>query len=171
MTETVRAYGPDPEAVHKYYESLTPFWHPVARAEDVGEGPVGVLLLERPLVVVRLSGEIVVMDNVCRHLGSALSLGEVVSGETLRCRYHGWEYDKTGRCVRIPLRGDGEIPSMARVVRYRTEVRYGLVWTCLDPDSDAEIPDYAQFDDDDFHKGPLVVHRDWKASLPRLVMS
>jgi len=171
MTDQVKAAQPGEQAIADYYEALTPFWHPVARVEDIGDQPHGVILLERPLVVVRLGGELVAMDGVCRHLGAALELGEVVDGETLRCKYHGWEYDGTGRCVHIPLRDQAKIPSMARIEKYRCQVRYGLVWVCLDPDSDKPLPEYPQFADDEFHKGPISITEDWQASMPRLVMA
>lgn len=171
MSETIPASKPNEEAISEYYAGLLPFWHPVARVDEIGDGPLGVVLLERPLVIVKLGGELVAMENVCRHLGAALSLGEVVNGETLRCRYHGWEYDGTGRCVHIPLRETEKIPSMARVEKFPCQVRYGLVWVCLDPESDAKLPEYPQFDDESFHKAPISVTNDWKASMPRLVMA
>jgi vanillate O-demethylase monooxygenase subunit len=171
MTAASPNARPSEEAIAQYYQALRPFWHPVARECDVEDDkPMAVVLLEQPLVVARLEGEIVVMDNVCRHLGAALSLGDVIGGRTIRCPYHGWEYDRTGRCVHIPLRKPEQIPSMAKVQRYEAEVRYGLVWVRLEP-SDSKIPDYPQYFDDSFRKGPLTVHRDWKASMPRLVMA
>src|SRR5258707_13339007 len=91
----VASQGPAPAAVTAFLRGLEPFWHPVLPASHLGEGPVAVELLGRPLTVVRLDGGIACMDDVCRHMGASLSLGEVVDGGRLRCRYHGWAYDRT----------------------------------------------------------------------------
>lgn len=171
MTQVLEANMPDQAAIDSYYEALTPYWHPVARLADLGDSPTGVVLLGRPVVLVKLGGEVRAFENVCRHLGAELSLGEVVNGETLRCRYHGWEYDGEGKCVKIPLRDNNKIPSQARVRKYHCKVAYDLVWVCMAEEPAADIPAYPQFDDDDYWKGNLIQHPDWKASLPRLVMA
>jgi phenylpropionate dioxygenase-like ring-hydroxylating dioxygenase large terminal subunit len=47
--------------------------------------------------------------NRCCHRGVQLSLGKVVDG-AIACRYHGWRYDGSGRCIHIPsLTADGRI--------------------------------------------------------------
>lgn len=163
--------SPSPESIQRYIDALMPFWHPVLRSEDLLDTPVGVVLLDQAVNVTRLDGEATAFTNVCRHLGAALSLGEVVGGTTLRCRYHGWQYDKTGKCVEIPLRGKDKIPAQAKVRRYHCQERYGLIWVCLADEPQGDLPPYREFADDDFHKNPLVEHPEWRASVPRLVMA
>ena len=68
------------QAAQAYCASLTPFWHPLMRLEDVGEGPHACELLGRPLTVFRHRGRLACLDDVCRHFGASLSLGEVVGG-------------------------------------------------------------------------------------------
>jgi phenylpropionate dioxygenase-like ring-hydroxylating dioxygenase large terminal subunit len=94
---------PSPAAIDAFNEGLASFWQPVATVESLGEEPLAVELLGRPLALVRLGGEVCAFDDLCRHLGAALSVGEVVDG-CLRCRYHGWTYDATGKVVDIPAR-------------------------------------------------------------------
>jgi phenylpropionate dioxygenase-like ring-hydroxylating dioxygenase large terminal subunit len=86
-----------PGVIGAYHAALERFWHPVLPAESLSDAPVGIELLGRGLALARLDGEVAAFDDVCRHLGAALSIGEVVGeGCFLRCAYHGWSYDKTG---------------------------------------------------------------------------
>lgn len=41
-----------------------------------------------------------VLDE-CSHRACPLSLGKNVAGK-IQCPYHGWEYDGTGACVKMP---------------------------------------------------------------------
>lgn len=158
--------------IRAYHAALEPFWHPVAPAESLSDGPVSVTLLGRGLALARLDGESVAFDDVCRHLGAALSIGEVVGeGCYLRCAYHGWSYDKTGRCVDIPARRGTAIPREAKVRAYPTREAFGLIWVCLDDDPRHEPHAFPEFGDDEFHKGPLRTYGPWRASAPRIVMA
>jgi len=157
--------------IGSYNLGLEPFWHPVFPSEDLRDGPVAVELLGRRLALARLSGEATALDDVCRHLGAALSSGEVRDGGTLRCPYHGWSYDKTGRCVDIPARRDAAIPGQARVRSYPTREAYGLVWVCLEGEPRHGLPEFPEFADGAFHKGPLRTYGPWWASAPRIVMA
>jgi phenylpropionate dioxygenase-like ring-hydroxylating dioxygenase large terminal subunit len=63
-----------------------------------------------PIVVVRKDdGSLTGYVNVCRHRGMTIVQGEGESctgtcGESLRCPYHGWEWDLGGALVRVPQR-------------------------------------------------------------------
>lgn len=48
------------------------------------------------IAVFDLDGELVAVDNVCRHLGNPIDDGHVSSG-CVTCPWHGWRYDlRTG---------------------------------------------------------------------------
>jgi phenylpropionate dioxygenase-like ring-hydroxylating dioxygenase large terminal subunit len=100
------------------------------------------------------------------HRGTRLSLGRV-EGQTLQCAYHGWIYDGSGQCVRIPATPDTPPPPKARVRAYRAVECHGLVWVCLgEPKS--EPPPFPEWGDASFRKllcGPYPV----EASGPRIV--
>jgi phenylpropionate dioxygenase-like ring-hydroxylating dioxygenase large terminal subunit len=161
-----------PGVIGAYHAALERFWHPVLPAESLSDAPVGIELLGRGLALARLDGEVAAFDDVCRHLGAALSIGEVVGeGCFLRCAYHGWSYDKTGRCVDIPARRGTSIPREARVRSYPTREAYGLIWVCLDEDPRYEPHAFPEFEDEEFHKGPLRTYGPWRASAPRIVMA
>ncbi len=73
-------------------------------------------LLGSPYVVFRAGeGEPVAFEDRCPHRLAPLSLGER-EGEGLRCAYHGWCFDSSGRCVDIPALGPGAaLPRNARL--------------------------------------------------------
>ncbi|MDE0171414.1 MAG: aromatic ring-hydroxylating dioxygenase subunit alpha [bacterium] len=107
------------------------YWYPVAMSSEVTDKPVGTSLHGERLAVVRLEGEPVVYQDLCIHRGSPLSMGWV-EGPRLTCGYHGWQYDRSGACVRIPQRDpSAPIPSKARVPIYPTIERFGVIWATL----------------------------------------
>jgi nitrite reductase/ring-hydroxylating ferredoxin subunit len=48
------------------------------------------------------AGELGAFQNVCRHQGLPVLDAGAGHCETLRCRYHGWTYDRQGRFVKAP---------------------------------------------------------------------
>ena len=67
----------------------------------------------------------------CPHLGAHLGFGAVVEGEEFRCPFHAWRFGLAGECLEIPYAK--RIPSRARLRRYPTEVRNGIVWAWYHP--------------------------------------
>jgi vanillate O-demethylase monooxygenase subunit len=100
------------------HPALRRAWHPVARSTEIGEEPVRVELLGEPYVVFRAQGEAgepVAFVDRCPHRLAPLSLGRQ-ENEMLRCAYHGWCFDRSGRCVEIPALGPGAtLPPNARL--------------------------------------------------------
>jgi phenylpropionate dioxygenase-like ring-hydroxylating dioxygenase large terminal subunit len=165
-------HAPSEEAIGAYYAGMRPFWFPALPSEELADKPVAVELLGEWFALTRLEGEAVAFDNLCRHLGAALALGEVVSdGCYVRCTYHGWSYDKTGRCVDIPARRGVSIPKWARVRTYPTREAYGLVWVYLEEEPPHDIPEFPEFDDLGFHREPFLLTSSWRASATRVVMA
>jgi phenylpropionate dioxygenase-like ring-hydroxylating dioxygenase large terminal subunit len=153
-----------PRTERDLWPALRDNWHPVATADDVGSDPIPVVLLGERLVVCRLGPEIVCLKDLCPHRGSALSLGHI-EGDLLRCAYHGWTYDGSGGCVRIPSRPDMIIPSKARVEKFSCQERYGLVWVCLG-EPRAPVAPLPEWDEPGFSHhliGPLF----WRCSAAR----
>jgi nitrite reductase/ring-hydroxylating ferredoxin subunit len=78
------------------------------------------------LVVVRVAGSIVAIENECPHLGSRLSEGQL-SGRAIRCAAHGYRWDlTTGRSLQGP-RGPRRRPLREVPVRLDGE-RIMLAW-------------------------------------------
>jgi phenylpropionate dioxygenase-like ring-hydroxylating dioxygenase large terminal subunit len=168
---------PTAEAIAGYYQALRPFWHPVLPAAALDDGqPHPAELLAQPLVVARLNGQWVCMDDVCRHFQAQLSLGEIRAvvgyGDCLMCPYHGWSYASDGQCVDIPqLAPRREIPARARVPTYPVRERYGLIWVCLDDRALYDLPDLPGLENPAYLTGPLRAYAPWAAAAPRVIMA
>ena len=113
---------------------LAAHYYPVALVRDVEAGPVSAKLLDERLVVYRSGDEIVVAQELCPHRGVPLSMGNYV-GDTVQCAYHGLQFGGGGHCVAIPSHPSGNIPTKLHLKTYPAIVKYGLVWTCLRPDT------------------------------------
>ena len=162
--------APSPKAIEAFEGGMARFWHPVALASELGDRPLGVELLGRRLALARLGGKLAAFDDLCRHFGAALSIGEIV-GDCLRCRYHGWTYDSSGTVVDIPARRGVAIPREAKVSCYAAREAFGLVWISLAEEPAADLPAYPEAGDDSFVKTPYRVYQVWDAAATRIVMA
>ena len=81
---------------------LKNYWYVAASSEELADKPLGRILLNKPIVLFRgESGRIGALDDRCAHRLTPLSLGRI-DGDMLECGYHGWTYNCTGQCVRLP---------------------------------------------------------------------
>jgi len=80
-------------------------WQLVARAAQVAEPGqyVTATVGGEPIVVVRGSDrELRAFFNVCRHHAAAVMTAPCGTADRLRCPYHGWTYDLTGKLRGLP---------------------------------------------------------------------
>jgi nitrite reductase/ring-hydroxylating ferredoxin subunit len=114
-------------------------WYPVALASSVTSNqPIGRDFLGSRVVAYRdREGRAVAQTAWCPHLGADLSVGQIADGR-LRCPYHHWSFDSSGRCAHIPS-GD-KIPPSARIFTYPTQESWGLVWAFNGEQPDGELP-------------------------------
>lgn len=142
-------------------------WFAVARSNDVvAEKPLAVRLLGHDVVVWRSDKGVRAWQDLCIHRGAKLSLGSVRSN-CLVCPYHAWEYDASGRCVRMPAHPDQPPPAKAHAYVFRAMEQYGLIWVSLG-DSTQGPPAFVEAFDDSYRKmiaGPYSFH----AQGPRIV--
>ncbi|WP_375771711.1 aromatic ring-hydroxylating dioxygenase subunit alpha [Archangium gephyra] len=153
--------------MRSYEEAFSPYWHPVAFAHELKERPLAARLLGRELVVWRTGAGVAVTQRYCAHRGADLCAGEV-SGEGLRCAFHGWTYGRDGRCVRIPSQPGAPIPPSAALASFHATERYGLVWVCLAPEPAAPLPEWPELEDGSCATVPLP-RLDWDVSAGRMV--
>ena len=81
-----------------------PSWHPLAAKAELAK-PGNFLtfdLLNTPILLRNFDGELRAFLNVCPHRHSRLTDKPCGRTETLRCQYHGWEYNAEGRTGKIP---------------------------------------------------------------------
>ena len=142
-------------------------WLPIARSSDVPEASIiRARLLGEDLVVWRSHGEARVWQALCAHRGTRISLGHL-DGDLLECPYHGWTYDKTGQCVKMPAHPEQKPPTKARVKTYRCRETYGLIWACMGEPA-GEVPGFEEWDDPSFRKMACGPYR-YRASATRAV--
>lgn len=124
-------------------------WYALAPSRSVRPGrAVPVDALGRRLVLWRTaSGEVRAHHRFCPHMGASLANGQVV-GDRLRCPFHHWSFDETGRCVHIPYLPDGDIPPGAAVPRYELREHVGWIWVWHGPGAPThELPALPEYGD------------------------
>jgi phenylpropionate dioxygenase-like ring-hydroxylating dioxygenase large terminal subunit len=115
-------------------------WHPVAALGALrGTRPLAVTLMGQPLVLFKAGEQVAVLRDRCPHRGAPLSHGRVTDG-AIACPYHGWRFDRAGRCLEVP--GASRCPD-ASATALPARVAAGLVWTSLaaDPPDFPQLPD------------------------------
>jgi len=102
-------------------------WYALCRSSDVRLGAViGRNFLDGRVAIYRgIDGRVQVVSAYCAHIGADLSIG-TVTGNSLRCAFHHWEYGRDGRCTRTGI-GD-PAPPAARLFTFPTVEKYGVVW-------------------------------------------
>jgi renierapurpurin 18,18'-hydroxylase len=91
------------------------FWYPILWSDELKPGKArGCQFAGDPIVVYRgKSGSVFALEDRCAHRQVPLHLG-VVDGETLKCGYHGWAYNCSGKCIDVPYLGRERLPNGVR---------------------------------------------------------
>lgn len=100
--------------------------------------PNAATLLDRRIALWKGADGWAAVEDACPHRLAPLSTGAVGEDGTLICRFHGWRFDETGACVRVPnapsaqaaARLCGAAQTCAR--SYPVTVSAGLIWLWLD---------------------------------------
>ncbi|WP_144146758.1 Rieske 2Fe-2S domain-containing protein [Paraburkholderia sp. BCC1884] len=110
------------------------YWVPAAKSSELkADGdPVRLMLLGEKLIAFRNSeGQVGVLDHRCPHRCASLFLGRNEEGG-IRCVYHGWKFDVTGRCVDMPsVPAHQDFKEKVHAKAYRTAERNGLIWVYM----------------------------------------
>jgi 5,5'-dehydrodivanillate O-demethylase len=124
-------------------EMLRRYWWPVWFSEHVTNKPVPVRLLGEDLILFRdASGQVGLLDRRCPHRGASLELGRV-EADGIRCCYHGWKFDRAGRCLDMPCEpADTPLKDEVRQTSYLTQEAGGLVFAYLGPQPAPLLPKY-----------------------------
>lgn len=136
-------------------ELLRSYWQPVAVAEELppGGAPLPVRLLGEDLVLFRdEQGNAGLMGIHCSHRGADLSYGRIEDGG-LRCLYHGWLYDRAGRCLEQPGEPEGStFHERIRHPAYPCREMGGIILAYLGPGEPPLLPAYPFLTADDDHR-------------------
>jgi len=111
------------------------YWIPFARSEAIAAGarPQRIRLLGENYVAFRgEDGQVGLLDEHCPHRRASLLLARIEDC-SLRCIYHGWRMDRTGRVLEVPSEGSRSAAFAARVKTntYQLLEGGGLVWAFL----------------------------------------
>ena len=79
-------------------------WHLVATRQQLAAlgAYVSLDIAGLPILVRNEGGELCAFVNVCAHRQSTLERPGCGVRDALRCQYHGWEYDSSGRVSKLP---------------------------------------------------------------------
>ncbi|MBM4261410.1 MAG: Rieske 2Fe-2S domain-containing protein [Deltaproteobacteria bacterium] len=117
-------------------ELLRRYWMPIAAAGELTEAkPIKTArILGEDLVVYRdKTGHYGVVGESCPHRKASLAFGRV-DEEGIRCPYHGWKFDCTGKCIEQPAEPEsGGFKDRIKHVAYPAERLGGLIWTYMGP--------------------------------------
>jgi 5,5'-dehydrodivanillate O-demethylase len=128
-------------------ELMRRYWQPV--------GPAAELTAENPKKKIRVMGEELVLfrdgsgrfglvEEQCCHRSASLLYG-FVEDDGLRCPYHGWKFDCTGKCIEMPFEPkDTTLINHVRQRAYPVRELGGMLWTYMGPGEAPELPRWAQ---------------------------
>lgn len=123
------------------------YWVPAMLSSELPRpdcAPVRVPLLGERFIAFRDSdGQAGLLPAQCPHRGASLFLARNEEGG-LRCAYHGWKFDVTGRCLDMPNEpADSDFKDRVRARAAVVAERGGIVWAYLGSRSQPPaLPDF-----------------------------
>ncbi|WP_230975879.1 Rieske 2Fe-2S domain-containing protein [Acetobacter garciniae] len=129
------------------------FWYPVAWSRKVRPGKAfAARYAGHPIALIRPEhGPVYALEDRCAHRQVPLSKGVVDEEGCVKCCYHGWAFDRQGKCVTVPyLNREG----VGRPVRaYPCREKDGLIFIFPGDAALADhvpVPDVAQVGNPEF---------------------
>ena len=119
------------------------YWIPFLQSKDVeidGQ-PYRIKLLGEDLVAYRGSDGLVgLVDHACPHRGAPMVFGRNEKGG-LRCVYHGWKFDTTGRCHDMPAEPENSpMVDRVKIKSYPVRERNGILWAYMGNETIENMP-------------------------------
>jgi phenylpropionate dioxygenase-like ring-hydroxylating dioxygenase large terminal subunit len=132
---------------------LIDHWYIVCRSAQLKSRPLSRTVVNEAVVVFRdANGVAACLADRCAHRNMALSRGRVTDAG-LRCKYHGWAWDKDGKCADIPAScADCSTYSALRVQAFPTVEKQGFVWAWFGKGPPmGESMDFPNFEEKGWH--------------------
>lgn len=129
---------------------LRRYWMPVAGASEFETRSIKpVRLMGEDLVLYKdRSGTMGLIDRHCAHRHADLAYG-MVEQCGLRCSYHGWRFDETGKCVERPFEDicspGNKAKDRVSLKAYPVQEKGGLLWVYMGPQPAPLLPDWEAF--------------------------
>ena len=114
-------------------------WYVAALSKNVDRELRRRVIMDEPVLLYRTEGgDVVALFDRCPHRFAPLSRGTLL-GDVVQCKYHGLQFDQTGRCVHNP---HSEMIASANQVRsYAIQETKDLIWIWMgDPALAATTP-------------------------------
>jgi len=118
------------------------YWQPIAASGELDENPTKAIriLCENLVLYKDRSGTLGLIQEACPHRRVNLLYG-IPEEQGLRCPYHGWLFDETGRCLEQPAEApDSTFKDRVKAVAYPVQELGGLVFAYLGPDPVPLLP-------------------------------
>ncbi len=131
-------------------ELLRRYWMPIAPVAELDDQPTkAVRLFGENLVLYKdKSGTYGLIDRHCPHRRADMSYG-FIEECGLRCNYHGWLFDETGRCTQQPFEDiahpEARFKDRVRIKAYKVEPKAGLLWAYMGPEPAPLVPTWEPF--------------------------
>jgi vanillate O-demethylase monooxygenase subunit len=124
-------------------------WYVAAWDHEISQNLLARTIMDESIVFFRTEdGSLAALEDRCCHRHAPLSAGRLVGNE-VECGYHGFVFDRTGRCVRVP--GQARVPTKAAVRGYPVVERHRWVWIWM---GDAAHADESLVPNMYWHKHP-----------------
>lgn len=131
-------------------EVMRRYWQPIGAVSEFDDKDARpVRLMGEDLVLYKdLSGTFGLVDRHCPHRRADMSYGYVEECG-LRCNYHGWLFDETGRCIEQPYEEMADPKSRFKdkvtIKSYPVEAKAGLLWAYMGPEPAPLVPNWEPF--------------------------
>ena len=125
-------------------ETLRKYWLPVGLSNEINmDAPKLVRWLGEDLLLFRDEfGRVGLTQPNCPHRGTSLDYGWIEAGG-IRCCYHGWVFDVTGRCLEQPGEpADSNFKDKIRLKAYQVRELGGMIWAYMGAGDEPELPNY-----------------------------
>jgi phenylpropionate dioxygenase-like ring-hydroxylating dioxygenase large terminal subunit len=146
---------------------LRRFWYATLPLAQLTQGPRPFTLLGENIVLfLDGEGKPAALRDRCCHRTARLSKGWCRDGHIV-CGYHGWEYDRSGKLVRVPQFPFEQPVPEARAEAFFCDERYGYAWVAL-ADPLQPIPDVPA----DRDRGYRRIHQfdaEWNTAALRMM--
>ena len=122
------------------------YWIPALHSEELKPDapPVRLRILGENLIAFRTtSGKVGIFEHHCPHRCASLYYGRNEE-DGLRCVYHGWKFDVTGKCLETPTESpDSGIKDQVGATAYAVRERGDIVWVYMgNADTPPDLPKF-----------------------------
>lgn len=127
---------PKPELLHPYPNG----WYAIERSDELKKGQIQQkVFMGEEIVLFRLeNGEACASTAFCPHLGAHFAHGGSIEGDCIRCPFHDFQFDATGKCTKTGY--ETKPPPKARLQMYQIRELNGFI--LLWHDDQGKLPDW-----------------------------